>query len=289
MPPNNDILSRIRRLEIKAKGLTHQLFSGEYQSAFKGRGMAFSEVREYQLGDEVRTIDWNVTARHNQPYVKVFEEERELTVILLIDLSGSEWFGMNQRTKRDLLIEVAAVLAFSAVENKDKVGAIFTSDKVEKYIAPGKGKKHAMMLLHQLLAWDGQSGKTHLGAGLRFLQQTQKKRSITFVISDFYDEHFLEDMKLARKKHDLVAIQLTDAAEKELPNLGIVQMFNPETGETQWVNTADASVRKAYQNQFKTHEENRTIEFRRLGVDHALLDTDADLIPALVKLVQHRR
>ncbi len=289
MPSTNDIISRIRRLEIKAKGLTHQLFAGEYQSAFKGRGMAFSEVREYQLGDEVRTIDWNVTARHNQPYVKVFEEERELTVILLIDLSGSEWFGTNQRTKRDLLIEVAAVLAFSAVENKDKVGAIFTSDKVEKYIAPGKGKKHAMMLLHQLLAWDRKADKTHLGAGMRFLQQTQKKRSIAFLISDFYDENFLEDLKLARKKHDIVAIQLTDAAEQELPNLGIVKMMHPETGETQWVNTANAAVRKAYQNQFAIHQEARSNEFLRLGIDHTIIDTDADLIPALVKLFQHRR
>lgn len=228
-----ELLKKIRLLDIKTRGLTKHIFSGEYHSAFKGRGMTFSEVRDYHFGDEVRTIDWNVTARFNEPHVKVFDEERELTVMLIIDVSGSENFGWEDKTKKDLALELAAVLSFSAISNNDKVGAIFVSDKVEKYIAPQKGKKHSLIILREFIELKATSAGTNLNEGLKFFRNTQKKRSIAFVISDFMDDNdFMEGMKVSRKKHDMVALRLVDEAESELPDMGIVQMYNSETGET---------------------------------------------------------
>ncbi len=284
-----ELLKKIRLLEIKTKGLTKHIFSGEYHSAFKGRGMTFSEVRDYQMGDEVRTIDWNVTARFNQPYVKVFDEERELTVMLIIDVSGSEDFGSESKTKKDLALELAAVLSFSAISNNDKVGAIFVSDKVEKYIAPGKGKKHSLIILRELIELKPENKGTNLNEGLKFFRNTQKKRSIAFVISDFLDDNdFMEGLKVSRKKHDLVALRLLDKAERELPKMGIVQLFNAETGKTTWVNTNRKKTRDIHRENFQKHEEKLSKEFLKAGIDYTTIATEDDFIKPLVQLFQNR-
>lgn len=284
-----ELLKKIRHLEIKTKGLTKHIFSGEYHSAFKGRGMTFSEVRDYHFGDEVRTIDWNVTARFNDPYVKVFDEERELTVMLIIDVSGSENFGSTEKTKKDLALEIAAVLSFSAMSNNDKVGAIFVSDKVERYIAPDKGKKHSLMILREFIGLEPESTGTNLNEGLKFFRNTQKKRSIAFVMSDFMDDNdFIEGLKVSRKKHDMVAIRLFDESERTLPNLGIVQMFNSETGETTWVNSSSAGAKEIHANNFKQFEGELFNEFKKSGIDYASISTDEDFIRPLIKLFQNR-
>jgi len=285
----SELLKKIRRLEIKAKGLTKHIFSGEYHSAFKGRGMAFSEVRDYHFGDEVRTIDWNVTARFNDPYVKVFDEERELTVMLIIDVSGSEDFGSGEKTKKDLALELAAVLSFSALSNNDKVGAIFISDQVEKYIAADKGKKHALMILRELIELKPKSKGTNLEEALRFFRTTQKKRSIAFVISDFIDENnFIEGLKIARKKHDMVAIRLVDEAERELPDVGLVQFFNAETGQTTWVNSKSEEAKRLHAELFHETEEKLVENLRKSGVDFVSISTAEDFIKPLLKLFKKR-
>lgn len=284
-----ELLKKIRHLEIKTKGLTKHIFSGEYHSAFKGRGMAFSEVRDYHFGDEVRTIDWNVTARFNDPYVKVFDEERELTVMLIIDVSGSENFGSTVKTKKDLALEIAAILSFSAISNNDKVGAIFVSDKVERYIAPNKGKKHALVILRELIELKPSNAGTDISEGLKFFRNTQKKRSIAFVISDFMDEHnFIEGLKVSRKKHDMVAIRIHDEAEKNLPDIGIIQLYNSETGETTWVNSNSPIAKKLHHDNFVNFESGLFKEFQKAGIDYASLSTDQDFILPLVKLFQNR-
>lgn len=284
-----ELIKKIRRLEIKTKGLTKHIFSGEYHSAFKGRGMAFSEVRDYHFGDEVRTIDWNVTARYNDPYVKVFEEERELTVMLVIDISGSEEFGTTERTKKDLALEIAAVLAFSAISNNDKVGAIFVSDQVERYIAPDKGRKHALVILREMIEFKAKSKLTDLNEGLKFLRNTQKKRTISFVISDFIDpNNFMEGMRLTKKRHDTVAIKLSDRAEYELPDLGLIQLFNAETGETTWVNSSSKEVRERYKNDFLENESRTMNELKKVGIDSVSCTTDQDIIKPLVALFKQR-
>lgn len=284
-----ELLKKIRLLDIKTRGLTKHIFSGEYHSAFKGRGMTFSEVRDYHFGDEVRTIDWNVTARFNEPHVKVFDEERELTVMLIIDVSGSENFGWEEKTKKDLALELAAVLSFSAISNNDKVGAIFVSDKVEKYIAPKKGKKHSLIILREFIELKATSKGTNLNEGLKFFRNTQKKRSIAFVISDFMDDNdFMEGMKVSRKKHDMVALRLVDEAEVELPNMGIVQMYNSETEETTWVNTNSQQAKETHANNFKEFEKNLFLEFKKSGIDSASISTGEDFIKPLVKLFQNR-
>lgn len=285
----SELLKKIRRLEIKAKGLSKHIFSGEYHSAFKGRGMAFSEVREYHFGDEVRTIDWNVTARFNDPYVKVFDEERELTVMLIIDVSGSENFGSGEKTKKDLALELAAVLSFSALSNNDKVGAIFVSDKVEKYIAAEKGKRHALMILRELIELEPTSQGTDVEAALKFFRRTQKKRSIAFVISDFIDENnFIEGLKIARKKHDMVAIRLVDGAERELPNIGLVQFFNAETGQTTWVNSNSKEAQQLHRQLYENEEEALLNNLLKSGVDFVSISTDEDFIKPLIKLFKNR-
>lgn len=284
-----ELLKKIRHLEIKTKGLTKHIFSGEYHSAFKGRGMAFSEVRDYHFGDEVRTIDWNVTARFNDPYVKVFDEERELTVMLIIDVSGSENFGSTIKTKKDLALEVAAILSFSAISNNDKVGAIFVSNKVERYIAPNKGKKHALVILRELIELKPSNTGTDISEGLKFFRNTQKKRSIAFVISDFIDEHnFIEGLKVSRKKHDMVAIRIHDEAEKNLPDIGIIQLYNSETGQTTWVNSNSPVAKKLHNENFVAFESSLFKEFQKAGIDYASLSTDEDFILPLVKLFQNR-
>ena len=284
-----ELIKKIQRLDIKTKGLTKHIFSGEYHSAFKGRGMTFSEVRDYQFGDEVRTIDWNVTARFNDPYVKVFDEERELTVMLIIDVSGSEDFGTTEKTKKDLALELAAVLSFSAISNNDKVGAIFVSDKMEKYIAPGKGKKHALIILRELIEFKPTSTGTNISEGLKFFRNTQKKRSIAFVLSDFMDSNnYMEALKVARRKHDMVALRLVDDAEKNLPSMGIVQLFNAETGQTTWVNSSSQKAQDLHKKNFEDFEEKLNKEFKKSGIDCATISTEEDFIQPLVKLFQNR-
>ena len=284
-----ELLKKIRHLEIRTKGLTKHIFSGEYHSAFKGRGMAFSEVRNYHFGDEVRTIDWNVTARFNEPFVKVFDEERELHVMLIIDVSGSEYIGTGERMKKDLALEIAAILSFSALSNNDKVGAIFVSDHVEKYIAPEKGRKHALVILRELIELVPKSKGTNLNEGLRFFRNTQKKRSIAFVISDFVDENnFMEGLRLSRKKHDMVALQLIDAVEREMPDLGIVQLENAETGERTWINSNSAEAKQIHRENYLKSDEKLTHEMIRSGIDFCSIETDEDIIKPLVKLFKNR-
>jgi uncharacterized protein (DUF58 family) len=251
--------------------------------------MAFSEVRDYTIGDEVRTIDWNVTARYSSPYVKVFEEERELTVMLIIDVSGSSAFGSEDRSKKDVALEVAAVLAFSAIANNDKVGALFISDKVERYITPEKGKQHALVILRELIEFKPTSQATNLTEGLKFFRNTQKKRTISFVISDFIDENnFMDALRLTRKRHDLIAIKITDDAEKELPNAGFIRLFNAETGETSWVNSGSEEVRDHFEAMFNEREKTITSNFKRSGIDCVSLTTHTDFIPPLVQLFKRR-
>lgn len=252
--------------------------------------MAFSEVRDYHVGDEVRTIDWNVTARFNTPFVKIFEEERELTVILIIDVSGSSEFGTQEKTKKDLALELSAVLAFSAIANNDKVGAIFVTDQVERYIAPEKGKKHALLILRELIDFVPGSKGTNLNEGLRFFRNILKKRSIGFVISDFMDPHsFSEGMSITRRKHDIAAIRLIDPAEYELPDLGMIHLYNAETGEKTWVNSSSPKARETYKNNFDAFENSLRDTFRRTGIDHTTISTSDDYIPKLVRLFQSRR
>lgn len=285
----NELLKKIQRLEIKTKGLTKQVFSGEYHSAFKGRGMAFSEVRDYHLGDEVRTIDWNVTARFNSPFVKIFEEERELTVMLIIDISGSGEFGTTEKSKKDLALEITAVLAFSAISNNDKVGAIFVSDHVEKYIAPEKGRKHALVILRELIEFVPKSKGTNVNEALKFFRNTQKKRAISFVISDFIDtNNFMEGLKVSKKKHDMVAIRLNDQAEYELPKMGLVQLYNAESGLKTWVNSNSPLVREKYAADFKASEERIFNDFKKSGIDFANISTTDDFIKPLMVLFQKR-
>lgn len=284
-----ELIKKIHRLEIKTKGLTKHIFSGEYHSAFKGKGMTFSEVRDYHIGDEVRTIDWNVTARFNSPFVKVFDEERELTVMLIIDVSGSEDFGTVDKTKKDLALEIAAVLSFSAISNNDKVGAIFVSDQVEKYIAPEKGRKHALVILRELIELQSKSKGTNLNEGLKYFRNTQKKRSICFVISDFIDDNdFMNGLKVSRKKHDVVAIKLEDKTEYQLPKMGFVQLFNAETGQTTWVDTNDDKVREEYAQIYKEKSESTLKDFKKSGIDSAVIATDDNFIKPLIHLFQRR-
>lgn len=285
-----ELLQKIRRIEIRTKGLTKQFFTGQYHSSFKGRGMTFSEVRDYQIGDEVRTIDWNVTARYNSPYVKVFEEERELVVMLMVDISESTVYGTGERSKKELALELMAVLAFSAVENNDKVGAIFVSDSVEKFIPPAKGKKHALSILRTFIDYKPISERTNLNEGFAFYRNCMKKRSICFVISDFMNEqNFEQSISLLRKKHDLIALGLSDQGESQLPDLGLIQMYNAETGYTNWVNTSDESVRADYEKTFLKQQEELIEMFTRLGINYQPLDTNEDYIPKLIRLFKRHK
>jgi len=283
-----ELLKKVRLIELKTRGLSEHIFSGEYHSAFKGRGMTFSEVREYTPGDEVRTIDWNVTARFGHPFVKVFEEERELTVMLVADVSGSGEFGTAQQLKRELITEACATIAFSAIKNNDKVGLILFSDTVEKFIPPKKGRSHILRLVRELLEFRAASKGTDITAALSYLNSVIKKRSIAFLLSDMMDEDYEPAIKIANRRHDLVVLRTTDPRESELPNVGLVQFMDPETGDSRWVNTGSRSVRNAFRAAALKHQ-NRTRELlRRSGVDHATISTQEGYVRPLMQLLKQR-
>ncbi len=241
-----ELLKKVRQLEIRTRGLVNQVFSGEYHSVFKGRGMEFSEVREYQIGDDIRTIDWNVTARLNHPFIKVFEEERELTVMLLVDMSGSQFFGSQAALKRDVAVELSAILAFSAMKNNDKVGAILFTDQIEKFIPPRKGRLHVLRIVRELLSFEPRRPSTSIKAGVEYLNHIQKKRSIVFLISDFMDSGYEAALRIAGKRHDLIGVVLLDPREREMPNVGLITFRDAESGNQRWIDTADARVRSSY-------------------------------------------
>lgn len=288
MEKNNDILKKVRKIEIKARGLSRQMFSGEYHSAFKGRGMAFSEVREYQYGDDVRNIDWNVTARLSHPYVKVFEEERELTVMLLVDVSGSNRFGTHHQFKEELVAEVAATLAFSAIQNNDKVGVILFSDKIEKFIPPKKGSTHILRIIRELITFEPQSSGSNLTQAIQYFSNLIKKRCTAFLLSDFYDDHFEDAIKIASQKHDLAALRIMDERELEMPNIGLTKFYDPETQATQWIDTSSRQVRESFAQASREHENAVTSLLDKYGIDHAELYTGEDFVKPLLKLFRAR-
>lgn len=283
-----DLIKRVRQIEIKTRGLSNHIFAGEYHSAFKGRGMAFSEVREYQYGDDVRNIDWNVTARFNRPFIKIFEEERENTVMLLIDVSGSREFGTLERFKKNLVTEIAATLAFSTIQNNDKVGVIFFSDCVEKFIPPQKGKKHVLHIIRELLTFQPENRRTSLNTALRYLTNAIKKRCTAFVISDFMDEDFEKSLRIANHKHDLVALHIYDQRETELPNVGLMLMTDAESGAQRWIDTSDRQLRDAYARHWKERDESLMTVFAKSGVDSVKIKTDDDYVKQLLKLFKKR-
>jgi uncharacterized protein (DUF58 family) len=284
------ILEKIKLLEIKTKHLSKQVFSGEYHAAFKGRGMTFSEVRNYQTGDEIRTIDWNVTARFNEPFVKVFDEEREINVQILVDISKSNDYGITQKSKKELVLELAAVLSFSAIANNDKVGTIFYSDIVEKFVPSQKGRKHVLYILRELSEWETKSKGTNLSSAVRYFQNTSKNRSIVFVISDFIDEpNTLENLARLRKRHDVVAIKVTDPIEQNFPKLGLIPMENNETGEVTWVNSSSKEFQEEYLEQFNSKSEKWANELKKKGIDAVEISTTDDYYHALVELFHKRR
>jgi uncharacterized protein (DUF58 family) len=291
---SNDLLKNVRKIEIKTRGLSRQIFAGEYHSAFKGRGMAFSEVREYGYGDDVRNMDWNVTARMNAPYIKVFEEERELTVVLLVDVSGSRWFGTRKKLKKDLLAEVAAVLSFSASINNDKVGALFFSDKVEKFIPPKKGRSHLLHIIREMLEYEPLSRQTNISEALRFLTNAIKKRCTAFLLSDMMDldsmqkPRFEEALKIAVNKHDLAAIQIYDPRETSLPDVGLVRMADAETGREQWIDTSGKKVRENYAQWYNNSQHNLKSVLNKYHVDHVKIATDQDYVQPLIRLFKSR-
>jgi len=284
----SEILKKVRKIEIKTRGLSSQIFAGQYHSAFKGRGMAFSEVREYQYGDDIRNIDWNVTARLNHPYVKIYEEERELTVMLLIDVSGSNEFGTRQQLKEDLITEVASVLAFSAITNNDKVGVIFFSDKVEKFIPPKKGTSHILRIIRELIDFHPDNQQTDIPEALRFLSNAIKKRATVFLISDFIDNDFEKALRIANHKHDIVALRVSDPAESVLPDLGFVRIFDKEKNVRRWVDSSSKKVRAGYAKYFNDIDRKVNEVFMRNGIDFATLTTDRDYVKPLMMLFRKR-
>lgn len=284
-----ELLKRVRRIEIKTRGLSSNIFAGEYHSAFKGRGMAFSEVREYQYGDDVRDIDWNVTARLDKPYVKVFEEERELTVILMVDVSGSLDFGTMQQTKRQMATEIAATLAFSAIQNNDKIGVIFFSDKVERFIPPKKGRKHILFIIRELLDFQPQSQKTDIGCAVEFMTNAIKKRCTVFLLSDFFDnKNFSQQLTIANRKHDVCALQIYDQRMLELPDVGLMKIRDAETGEETYIDTSSKRVRLAHHEWWIQHQARIEGFFTKANIDCAHLRTDEDYVKGLMGLFKRR-
>ncbi len=285
----SELLKKVRQIEIKTRGLSQNIFAGEYHSAFKGRGVTFAEVREYQYGDDIRDIDWNVTARNNHPYVKVYEEERELTVVLLIDVSNSGKFGAVGSIKREFISEIAATLAFSATQNKDKVGVIFFSDKVEKFIPPGKGRRHMLLIIRELLGFQPENKGTDVAYALRFLTDAIKKRCTTFMISDFIAQNdYSQALTICGKKHDLTAIQVYDKREATLPNVGLVKLLDSETGQTKWVNTSSKKVRNLYGKWWYEHQQVMNDRFVKSKVNHTSIATDEDYVKALMTMFKMR-
>jgi uncharacterized protein (DUF58 family) len=285
---SSELLKRVRKIEIKTRGLSAQVFSGEYHSAFKGRGMAFSEVREYNPGDDIRSIDWNVTARFNHPYVKVFEEERELTVMLLIDVSASGNFGTNVQFKRDLITELSAVLAFSAIENNDKAGVILFSDKIELFIPPKKGKTHILRIIRELINTEPKGAGTDINLALRYFNNMIKKRCIAFVISDFMASGYEDAIKVASKKHDLAAIRVFDPREAEMPNVGLVRFVDAETGEASMLDSSQDNVRRDYHLWWKQTQGRTSELLNKCGIDHATFRTDLPYVQPLINLFKKR-
>lgn len=285
----NELLKKVRKIEIKTRGLSHNIFAGEYHSAFKGRGVIFSEVREYEPGDDIRDIDWNVTSRHNKPYVKVYEEEREMTVMLLVDVSGSRDFGACGDTKKEKMAEVAANLAFSSIQNNDKVGVIFFSDKIEKFIPPKKGRKHILLIIREIIDFKPESKGTNIDVPLQFLTNVVKKRSTAFLISDFIDDHdYFNSMSIANRKHDLAGIQIYDRRDAEMPDVGLVRLRDMETGADVWVDTSSSKVRKKYAKDWYERQQKLASVVNRSGVDMASITTDEDFVKALLGLFRRR-
>jgi len=285
----SEILKRVRQIEIKARGLSSNIFAGQYHTAFKGKGMAFSEVREYQYGDDVRDIDWNVTARFNKPYIKVFEEERELTVMLLIDVSGSLDFGTQKQMKRDLVTEIAATLAFSAIQNNDKIGVIFFSDKIEKYIPPQKGRKHILYIIREMLDFKADNRQTNIAQAIEFLTGVSKRRCTAFVLSDFYTkESFQQQLIIANRKHDIVAIQVYDKRAAELPNIGLIRIVDAENGFEQYVDTSSKKLRNTYHQVWLQRQSDLNDTFAKSRVDSVSIATDEDYVKSLIALFRKR-
>ena len=294
---SEELLQRVRKIEIKTHGLSRNIFAGEYHSQFKGRGMSFSEVREYQPGDDVRSIDWNVTARMNRPYIKVYEEERELTVMLLVDVSGSRNFGTRSQMKRDTIAEVAATLAFSTIENNDKVGVIFFSDQVEKFIPPKKGKSHVLHIIRELLSFEPEHHGTDINAALQYLTNAQKRRCTAFIISDLMDVQFnnvqstkdsgVSPIVISSRKHDLSAIQIYDRRDAELPDVGLLKVKDPETGARVWADTSIKSVRDAYAKAWREQQEALEEMYNKTGMNHVSMRTDEDYVKVLMRLFRH--
>ena len=282
-------IKKVRKIEIKTRGLSSNIFAGQYHSAFKGRGMAFSEVREYQFGDDVRDIDWNVTARFHRPYVKVFEEEREMTVMLMIDVSGSLDFGTQKQMKRDMVTEIAATLAFSAIQNNDKIGVIFFSDKIEKYIPPKKGRKHILYIIREMLDFEPESKRTDVKQAIEFLSSVQKRRTTTFILSDFYVRgDFLQSLQIANRKHDVVAIQVYDQRARELPDVGLMKVVDAETGYEQYVDTSSKKLRQAYNKYWMTRQAQLQDTFNKSNVDSVSIATNEDFVKSLLLLFKKR-
>ncbi len=285
----NELLKKVRQIEIKTRGLSRNIFAGQYHSAFKGRGMAFSEVREYQYGDDIRDIDWNVTARYSKPFIKVFEEERELTVMLLVDVSASQDFGTRNTMKRDVVTEIAATLAFSAIQNNDKIGVIFFSDKIEKFIPPKKGKKHILYIIRELINFEAESPKTDMGMALKYLTNVIKKRCTTFMISDFIDvKDYNNALTIANRKHDIVALQVYDNLETQLPDVGLLKTVDAESGAERWIDTSSRKVRQTYKDWWQKQQENMQKSFNRSKVDSVSVRTDEDYVKALMALFKKR-
>ncbi|OJV42530.1 MAG: hypothetical protein BGO29_11670 [Bacteroidales bacterium 36-12] len=284
----SDILKKVRKIEIKTRGLSNHIFAGEYHSAFKGRGMTFSEVREYQYGDDVRSIDWNVTARFGHPYIKIFEEERELTVMLLIDVSGSRVFGTVSQMKMDVFTEIAATLAFSTIQNNDKVGVIFFSDKIEKFIPPKKGRKHVLHIIREMITFKPENNQTDISEALRYFTNAIKKRSTAFVISDFIDSKFEKELTIANRKHDVVALQVFDIRETDLPDVGLIKLKDAETGKRIWVDTADKKLRTSYRHHWGENQIELQRVFTKSGVDSVSMSTSDDYVKTLLKLFKMR-
>jgi uncharacterized protein (DUF58 family) len=283
-----ELLKKVRKIEIKTKGLSKQIFSGEYHSAFKGRGMSFSEVRDYQYGDDVRNIDWNVTARTGSPHVKVFEEERELTVMLLIDVSKSSFFGSVKQTKNEINAEIAAVLAFSALNNNDKVGVLFFSNKIEKYLPPKKGKQHVLRIIRELINLEPEDHGTDIGMALEYLNNLIKKRCICFVLSDFLAKGYEAPLKIAKRRHDVVAIHIIDPREEVLPNVGLIRAVDVESGEARWIDSSSKSVRENYSKWFDSHMEYFKKTFLKTGADSVTIRTNESYVNRLLEFFKRR-
>ena len=285
----SEILKKVRKIEIKTRGLSSNIFAGQYHSAFKGRGMAFSEVREYQFGDDVRDIDWNVTARFHRPYVKVFEEERELTVMLMIDVSGSLDFGTQRQMKRDMVTEIAATIAFSAIQNNDKIGVVFFSDRIEKYIPPKKGRKHILYIIREMLDFQPESKRTDVKQAVEFLSCVQKRRTTAFILSDFYvREDFQQSLQICSRKHDVVAIQVYDVRAKELPDVGLMKVVDAETGFEQYIDTSSKRLRRDYQRYWMGRQAQLEETFNKSNVDHVSIATNEDFVKSLLLLFKQR-